>query len=81
MKFTRLVPMLWVGDIEQTIAFYRDRSGFCVHQPDGRLGLHGEPQSRADDFLAQPAPTPSINRSLPVRFTFIWMTLTAYGSG
>jgi uncharacterized glyoxalase superfamily protein PhnB len=36
MKFTRLVPMLWVGDIEQTIAFYRDVRGLeCTNQMEG----------------------------------------------
>jgi len=36
MKSTPLVPMLWVGDIEQTIAFYRDVLGFaCTNQMKG----------------------------------------------
>jgi uncharacterized glyoxalase superfamily protein PhnB len=36
MKLNRLVPMLWVGDIEQTVAFYRDVLGFdCSNQMEG----------------------------------------------
>ena len=36
MKSTPLVPMLRVGDIEQTIAFYRDVLGFaCTNQMKG----------------------------------------------
>ena len=35
MKFNGLVPVLWVADIEQTIAFYRDVLGFeCANQTD-----------------------------------------------
>jgi uncharacterized glyoxalase superfamily protein PhnB len=36
MKLNGLVPMLWVSDIEQTIAFYRDVLGFkCANQMEG----------------------------------------------
>ena len=36
MKLNRLVPMLWVSDIEETIAFYRDVLGFdCSSRMEG----------------------------------------------
>ena len=36
MKLKRLVPILWVSDIEQTIAFYRDMLGFkCMNRMEG----------------------------------------------
>ncbi len=36
MKLNGLVPMLWVGDIEQTLTFYRDVLGFeCASQMEG----------------------------------------------
>jgi uncharacterized glyoxalase superfamily protein PhnB len=36
MKFNGLVPVLWVANIEQTIAFYRDVLGFeCANQTEG----------------------------------------------
>jgi catechol 2,3-dioxygenase-like lactoylglutathione lyase family enzyme len=30
MKLNRLVPVLWVAEIEQTIALYRDALGFLI---------------------------------------------------
>ncbi len=36
MKLNRLVPVLWVGDIEKTITFYRDVLGFdCPSRIEG----------------------------------------------
>ena len=36
MRLNSLVPMLWVGDIEQTVAFYRDVLGFeCANRMEG----------------------------------------------
>lgn len=36
MKLTGLIPMLWVDNIDGTIAFYRDVLGFrCVSQVEG----------------------------------------------
>jgi uncharacterized glyoxalase superfamily protein PhnB len=36
MKLNRVVPMLWVENIEQTVAFYRDVLGFdCAGQLEG----------------------------------------------
>jgi catechol 2,3-dioxygenase-like lactoylglutathione lyase family enzyme len=36
MKLNRLVPTLWVSDIEQTISFYRNVLGFeCANRMEG----------------------------------------------
>jgi uncharacterized glyoxalase superfamily protein PhnB len=40
MKLTRLVPMLWTKDLEQSIAFYCDVLGFeCANRMEGWASL------------------------------------------
>ena len=42
MKLNRVVPMLWVENIEQTVVFYRDVLGF-LPGPIGGLGVSRKP--------------------------------------
>jgi uncharacterized glyoxalase superfamily protein PhnB len=37
MALTRLVPMLHVSDIEQSLAFYRDGLGFTLRSPESAV--------------------------------------------